>query len=69
MVVLRYEFSLIEGLSVKRRAIGFLDEIVPDRQNQELNAKRRFVSQKTKPERDLRGRFDYWIDEGPANDK
>jgi hypothetical protein len=60
-----YRFSAVEGQRVGRRAVGFLEEILEDnKEDTSLTAKTKFDSLDAAKGRDVRRRFDYWLDFG-----
>jgi hypothetical protein len=56
-----YQFSLVEGLRIGRRAVGFLED---QAENSSLNAKVKFDSLRPPKDRDVRRRFDHWLEFG-----
>ena len=62
----RYTFTRMGGQSAgKRKAIGFLDEIMEEGEgDSRIDARESFESLSEKKDRELRSRMDYWIDGG-----
>lgn len=68
MALRGYRFEVVEGHRVGRRAIGFLEDIREEDEESSLDAKSEFESLKTNKERDVRKKFDHWLN-GGRNDR
>jgi len=65
MAVKGYKFSTVDGQRIGGRAIGFLEEILDaEKGTLLLGAKAKFDSLPLPKERDVRKRFDLWLDYG-----
>jgi hypothetical protein len=68
MALKGYHFATAEGHAIRRRAIGFLEEILEEEEQSSLDAKSEFDCLETGRERDVRKKFDHWLS-GGRNDK